>query len=354
VGTFGSVYEATLCRPFGLRLPVALKVLRPDLSPTLVRRFRDEARLMGLLQHASIVRVFELGELPDGRWFVAMERVDGTDLEWIGEQCGALPPPVVWHVGTQVACALDYAWSHTPDGGQPLGLEHRDIKPPNILITPRGRVKVLDFGLARARFPTREARTLVGGAFGTVPYMSPDRWTGVNDPSNDVFALGATLAQLLAGSQPTGETSFAIQQSWRKHCLDVAEANTSPEAGALLRAMCHPRSNKRPTAAEVRESLRVLRNRDDPMPWFHRSVPLVAEARVVKDGPLSHRRVRPIAAGSPVDDEMGTLTPPIPRSRAGGASFRLAVPLALAVGLLASSLLVNLAMLVLLAWFALG
>lgn len=370
VGSFGSVYQATLCRPHGLRQAVALKVLRPDLPSPIIRRFRDEARLLALLQHASIVRVFELGSLPDGCWFVAMEHIEGVDLEWASEQLGPLPPALVWHLGVRVACALDYAWTHRPADGEPLRIEHRDIKPPNILITPRGDVRVLDFGLARARFPAREARTEVGGAFGTLPYMSPDRWTGLDDPSNDIFALGTTLAELLSGFHATGDPSFAKQQVWRDRCLDEAERLVGPDAAGLLREMCSPKITLRPPAAEVRERLRALRGPPEAiLPWLQSAIPLLVSARTLKQGPLSNRRIRPdsprvtqptaeletppaappeLTPASPSPERDDPLTP-----MHTGPARRLATPLAATLGLLAASLVVNVALVMLVAFLAL-
>lgn len=140
----------------------------------------------------------------NGQWAVVMEYVEGVDLRHLIAH-GPLPArPAVEIVG-EVASALHVAYTREGPNGQPLHLIHRDIKPPNIQITPDGGVKVLDFGIARAEFRGREGETH-SLRFGTPEYMSPERIDMVDGPEGDIYALGAVLYESLVDKR-LGRTS---------------------------------------------------------------------------------------------------------------------------------------------------
>lgn len=205
-GGFGTVYRARFVGEGGFCKEVALKVLNPNMEGVeeVASRLRDEARVLGLLRHRSIVQVDRLARL-DGRWTVVMEYVEGQDLSRL-LRAGPLPVGVALEITAEVAGALQAAYTRAGPNGQPLRLLHRDLKPSNVRITPFGDVKVLDFGVARAEFVEREARTR-SLTFGTPEYMAPERLDLSGDSAaGDMYALGVILYEMLVGRH-LGRTS---------------------------------------------------------------------------------------------------------------------------------------------------
>ena len=199
-GSFGSVYLADTVGT-GIRRPVAIKVLRPDQAavPGLLERLRDEARMLAMIRHRAIVRVDDLVEL-EGHWSVVMEYVEGCDVHaLIGD--GPFPPRVALAIAEEIANALHVAATQEGPDGRPLRLVHRDVKPGNIRVTAQGEVKLLDFGVARADFSSREAGE-TNAVYGTPIYMAPERFRGEDTHAGDVYALGVTLFEMLAGEPP--------------------------------------------------------------------------------------------------------------------------------------------------------
>ncbi|TNE88890.1 MAG: tetratricopeptide repeat protein [Deltaproteobacteria bacterium] len=204
-GGAGRVYDATLAGPGGVERPVAVKVLAGDGAV-----LRREARLGGLLRHAHLVDVYEVGEV-DGQWFCAMERCAGSILTRV-----PLPPRAVVDVGLQVCEALHYAH-------EALGLVHLDLKPDNLLYTEAGAVKVADLGIARASGFDGDGRVR-----GTPGYMPPEQARGgAVDPRADVYALGATLLHLATGARGQAsastwlDTSFGDPDDTQEYVLDA-------------------------------------------------------------------------------------------------------------------------------------
>ena len=198
-GGFGAVYLADIRSRSNFEQRLAVKVLNEELGDNdeVVRRQRDEARLLAQLNHDHIVKVFDLLEI-DGRPAVLMEYVPGVDANRLARE-GPIPARAVLEIVAATASALQAAYSTvSPFTGRPLHVIHRDIKPSNILLSEHGTVKVLDFGIARADFD-REGETR-SVAFGTARYMAPEQWMNENvTASVDVFALGVTMIELLSG-----------------------------------------------------------------------------------------------------------------------------------------------------------
>ena len=216
-GDGGRVFRGRVIGPAGFAKMVAIKIL-DDTSRRgePAQRLRDEARLLALLRHRAIVHVEDLVEL-DGRWAVVMELVDGTDLSRL-LGAGPVPGRALAEIGVEVASALAEAHeARDPTGGAPLNLVHRDVNPGNVLVTPQGQVKLLGFGLARAKFAGREAKTgfLSVGAAG---YLAPERLGGVDSAAGDVYGLGATLV-----SAALGTTTRALAPTRSAHDAGVAE-----------------------------------------------------------------------------------------------------------------------------------
>jgi serine/threonine protein kinase len=255
-GGFGAVYLANLHGRDRFVRRVAVKVMREGLeaTPDLVARQKDEARLLGLLAHDAIVQVLDLTEVA-GRPAVVMEYVEGVDVADVLRSCHPrrLPVRAALEIVHGTASALDAAFNTpSPHTGQPLRVIHRDIKPANLLLTSSGRVKVLDFGVAKADF-WREGLSTNGG-YGTPRFMAPEQWLGESYGAPvDVYALGVTLYEIVSGRSwerpPLARTPFEHNVGAQ---LDAAEG--VPESVlALLAGMLSFEGQDRPTAAEVCE-----------------------------------------------------------------------------------------------------
>lgn len=255
-GSFGAVHLAEVEAGEGFVQRLAVKWLLPQWShdAELAGRLRDEARLLGLLNHDHIVRVHGLTRI-GGRLAILMEAVDGVDLSRL---TGKMPPRAALQVIEGVADALDAAWQTVPPGGDaPLRVVHRDIKPSNIMVSGRGGVKVMDFGVARATFDAREARTK-SQQYGTARYMAPERWLeGLSDAPSDVFSLGITLIELVGG-EPVERPRLAREGFTE----DLARAMTPlaawPEIRELAEKMTAYNWADRPSAADVAVVCRTL------------------------------------------------------------------------------------------------
>jgi eukaryotic-like serine/threonine-protein kinase len=218
-GGMASVYLATDIR---LERKVAVKVMHPALAedPDFVARFNREARAAAHLSHPAVVSVYDQGT-DDGHVFLVMEYVAGTTLREVLRERGRLSPGEAVAIMDHVLAAL--ATAHA------AGLIHRDVKPENVLVTPDGRVKVADFGLARAiagTTVTRDDSTLLG----TAAYISPEQvQDGTADARSDVYAAGVMFFELLTGSAPfTGESPIAVAY---RHLSDDVPAPSSRASG---------------------------------------------------------------------------------------------------------------------------
>ncbi|MGA6096026.1 protein kinase domain-containing protein [Microbacterium sp. NPDC079356] len=200
IGGMGEVWEAT---DHVIGRTVAIKILKDEYmgDPGFLERFRAEARHAALVNHEGIASVFDYGE-ENGSAFLVMELVPGEALSTILEREGALSSDKTLDIVAQTASALQAAHA--------AGLVHRDIKPGNLLITPDGRVKITDFGIAR--IADQVPLTATGQVMGTVQYLSPEQASGhAASPSTDIYSLGIVAYELLAGRRPfTGESQVAI------------------------------------------------------------------------------------------------------------------------------------------------
>jgi beta-lactam-binding protein with PASTA domain/predicted Ser/Thr protein kinase len=192
---------------------VAVKILRPDLAadPTFHQRFRREAHSAASLNHPNIVAVYDTGEdmldTPSGPTqvpFIVMEFVDGMSLRQLMSTGRRLLPERAMEITAGVLAALDYSHRH--------GIVHRDIKPGNVMITPSGDVKVMDFGIARLLSGEGQTMTATSAVMGTAQYLSPEQARGeVVDARSDLYSTGCLLYELLTGRPPfTGESPVSI------------------------------------------------------------------------------------------------------------------------------------------------
>ena len=201
-GSMGTVYHAELRVPGGFRRPCAVKVIKaqgPD-REHFVSRMRDEARLLGMLQDEQILGVNEL-VLVEGDDAVIMEYVEGVDLQQL-LSAHQMPPRALAELGAEIAGTLHRAHvAAHPTTGEPLNVIHRDIKPANIMITVRGGVRLLDFGVARAAFASRESHTQ-GLVLGTLNYFPPEILAGEEPtPAVDIYSLGISMWECAAGKE---------------------------------------------------------------------------------------------------------------------------------------------------------
>lgn len=200
------VLRATLLGPHGYEKDVALKQIRLD-GPTpersAIEALINEARVGGRLRHPNIVETWEFGQ-EDSSWFIAMELVDGLTLRDLLAGLRArrtrLPVPAALEIVGEVCRGLHYAHTLQDDAGQPLQLIHRDLKPSNVMLSRDGRVKVLDFGIAKGA--ANLFHTQGTSLKGTPCYMSPEQLQGDPlDARSDVFAVGALLFELASGER---------------------------------------------------------------------------------------------------------------------------------------------------------
>ena len=268
-GGFGTVYKAALLGPGDFRKTVALKVLNPEVAEQedIAARLRDEARMLGLLQHRAVVRVDGLQRLGE-RWAVVMEFVEGVDLKHILQVCGPIPVGPALEIVSELASALDGAFATVGADGTPLRLLHRDVKPSNVRLTRNGEVKVLDFGVARAEFSGRESTTR-SLFFGSLAYMAPERLDGIDSHKGDVYGCGAVLYELLVG-QPLGRTSGNRERHEARLTDAMAALWAVVPDEALYRTigacLAYDESD-RPDARTLARQLRSLR-KDRVGPWL--------------------------------------------------------------------------------------
>ena len=198
-GGMGVVYRAIDTR---LGRPVALKTMSPAVlgNPEVLKRFYREAQAAGQLHHPNIVTIYDIDEA-DGIPFIAMELLEGEDLEKVIAERRDLPLHRRLDIIVQTCRGLHYAHEH--------GVVHRDMKPGNIVVQPKGLVKIVDFGIARVGATTL---TRTGAVMGTVMYMSPEQIRGhAVDARSDIFAVGVILYELLTFRSPfPGEDIPAI------------------------------------------------------------------------------------------------------------------------------------------------
>jgi LuxR family transcriptional regulator, maltose regulon positive regulatory protein len=250
VGGMGEVWEAS---DLVIGRTVAVKILKDEYvgAPGFLERFRAEARNAALVNHEGIATVYDYGEQENTAYLV-MELVPGETLSEILLRESVLPYDRVLDIVAQTASALQAAHA--------AGLMHRDIKPDNLLITPDGRVKITDFGIAR--LTDQVPLTAAGEVMGTVQYISPEQVNGrPASPATDIYSLGIVAYEALAGLRPfTGESQVAIA---------LAHVNETPPdlpshvpegvRNLVLSCMAKSQSGRPASAADLARAAEALR-----------------------------------------------------------------------------------------------
>ncbi|AZC12786.1 serine/threonine-protein kinase [Microbacterium sp. ABRD28] len=272
IGGMGEVWEAT---DHVIGRTVAIKILKDEYmgDPGFLERFRAEARHAALVNHEGIASVFDYGE-EAGSAFLVMELVPGEALSTILERDGALSTDKTLDIVAQTAAALQAAHA--------AGLVHRDIKPGNLLITPDGRVKITDFGIAR--IADQVPLTATGQVMGTVQYLSPEQASGhPASPATDTYSLGIVAYESLAGKRPfTGESQVAIAMAQINEQPPPLPPTVAQPVQNLVMAMIAKKPEDRPaSAAAVARAASALRRGD--LAAAAAAVPAVAGAAVLAD-----------------------------------------------------------------------
>ncbi len=272
IGGMGEVWQAT---DLVIGRTVALKILKDEYlgDPGFLERFRAEARHAALVNHEGIANVFDYGE-EDGSAYLVMELVPGEALSTMIEREHTLPVDKVLDIVAQTANALQAAHA--------VGLVHRDIKPGNLLITPDGRVKITDFGIAR--IADQVPLTATGQVMGTVQYLSPEQASGhPASPSTDIYSLGIVAYECLAGKRPfTGESQVAIAMAQINEQPAPLPPTVAVPVQNLVMAMIAKKPDDRPaSAAAVSRAATALRRGD--LTAAAAAVPAIAAGAAVAD-----------------------------------------------------------------------
>ncbi|MDO5701037.1 MAG: Stk1 family PASTA domain-containing Ser/Thr kinase [Bowdeniella nasicola] len=260
----GGMAEVHIGRDVRLSRRVAIKLLREDLArdPVFLARFRREAQSSAALNHQAIVAVYDTGEetIQSARTgeelqipYIIMEYVEGHTVRDLLQEGAAVPIDEAVQIVSGVLGALDYAHR--------VGIVHRDIKPGNIMLTPAGDVKVMDFGIARAMADSQATMTQANAVVGTAQYLSPEQARGeVVDARSDLYSTGCLLFELLTGQPPfAGDSAVAIAY---QHVRETPRTPSSiapdiPEAldRVVLKSLAKDREQRYSDASEMRSDL---------------------------------------------------------------------------------------------------
>ena len=268
-GGMSTVHLATDER---LERKVAVKLLAEHLAddPAFVSRFRHEALAAARLVHPHVVQVFDFGlDESSSRHFIVMEHVAGASCSEILRDRGSLAADEVSRITSDAAEGLGYAHRH--------GVIHRDVKPGNLLVAESGRVKLADFGIAKAT--EQSSVTQVGSVLGTAAYLAPEQARGADaDPRCDIYALGVVAYQLASGKLPYEATSLSelvlIQQQGPPPRLDQVDPAIPAGLANVVESALSPDPDMRPQDAN--ELAAMLRGGQDGL--------ATAATRVVTSG----------------------------------------------------------------------
>jgi serine/threonine protein kinase len=312
-GGMAEIFLAVQHGAEGFEKPVVLKRILTQWSAD--QQFRnmmlDEAHISMSLSHSNIAQVLDLG-VAAGRYFLALELVDGWDLEKIlrrAHDAGMVwPAALALHVTACVCRALSYAHGKTR-GETPLGIVHRDISPNNVLISDQGEVKLTDFGIAKAGH--KREQTAAGVIKGKVAYMSPEQGIGgVIDRRSDIFSVGSMLYRMLTDRLPFEadndmDSLLKVQKADFEAPEKVKPTISPAVSGIIMRAMRLAPSERYQTADEMLADVeRALRNE------FHSAgqteLKLWLEQLARRDNMPSIGKQRVVADGGVVTDVVGT------------------------------------------------
>ncbi len=271
-GGMAEVYLARAQGEAGFEKLFALKVLHRNLAAEtmVVEHFLDEARLASRLSHPNIVQITDLGKAGD-EYFIAMEYIDGSDLEKLLFACDErgehVPLKVALFLIRKICDGLQAAHTAAGADGEPLNLVHRDIKSANIFVSRQGAVKVGDFGIAKVHTATAAKRTEVGMVKGTVAYMAPEQRAGKPiDRRADLYAVGAIAYELITGQEINLDLAVLAErgrQGW-PHLTPPSQVRPElpPELDAIIwKALAYEASDRYDDCAALEEALEQVATR---------------------------------------------------------------------------------------------
>ncbi len=264
VGGMSSVHLAELSAADGTTRLVALKRLLPQVAAQKEQRaaFAHEARLTRYLDHPNIAATIDSGNVRE-TFYIAMEYVPGPTLKELVEHCGAtvgtVPTEITLNIAAQICDALDHAHNRCDEHGKPLGIIHRDVSPANIILSETGLVKLIDFGLAKAK--TSKTNTDKGMIKGKFNYVAPEYIGGKLDARADLWALGVVMYELLTSRRLfDAPDQFETMNRVRKLPIPPpsrANPRVGPELDAIvMTALERTPSRRWQSAAAMREALR--------------------------------------------------------------------------------------------------
>ena len=306
MGTVYRAYDPKIDRVVALKT-ISIAGINPADEEDFRKRFVREAQAAGKLSHGSIVTIYDVGEEETARTpFIVMEFIEGVTLEDLarGER---LPLEKSLELVEQVAEALDYAHER--------GIVHRDIKPANIIITPEGRAKITDFGIAKL---VQTQFTQTGQVLGTPAYMSPEQLTGGSvDGRSDLFSLGVILYWLLTGDKPfPGDTTTAVSfKVVYKDPILPSELNPSLNDGydyVATRALAKAPARRYQRGHDLADDIEDLRNARSPRSRAAMPAAAGPERTVAAGAQVVERTVVASAAAS--QPQPGAKTTPLPTS----------------------------------------
>ncbi len=263
-GGMAEVFRAESAGLEGFKKIVAIKRVLPHLSEKkqFIGMFLDEARVSAKLNHSNCVQVFDIGN-NDNTYFIVMEYVDGSDLKAVIEHRRQFGQPIPVQesvlICVRICEGLSYAHELLDGNGKPLNIIHRDMSPPNVLITRFGEVKIADFGLAKATSQLEQSEPgIIKGKFG---YLSPEAAKGqAIDQRTDIFAVGIMLWEMLAGRRLfLGETDLAtVRQVQNAEVPPIRQFNphvTSELEAVLLKALAGDPTKRYQSARDLGRDL---------------------------------------------------------------------------------------------------
>src|SRR3954463_6548754 len=265
-GGMAEVFRGVAESMEGFKKAVAIKRILPNLTKNqkFVSMFLDEARLSLLLQHANIVAVFDISKTPDNAYFLVMEFVDGCNLKALIERQKQKGKRIdaAHSIYLMIECCKALQYAHAlehPETNEALGIVHRDISPPNILLSKNGEVKLVDFGLAKAN--SQIESTDPGVVKGKFSYLSPEAASGQPvDHRADVFSVGIILWELFTGKRLFyGDTDYQTVELVRQARIpSIAALNPEiePELEAVVRkALAREPNDRYQSAADLGDAL---------------------------------------------------------------------------------------------------
>ncbi|HVE85479.1 MAG TPA: serine/threonine-protein kinase, partial [Myxococcales bacterium] len=265
-GGMAEIYRGKLEAGHGVTKPVVIKKILPHYGQqrTFVRMFINEAKIAVGMSHGNIAQVFDFGEI-GGEYYLAMELVDGQPLSRVlrkakSKEMPALPPPFAAQVAIEICKGLHYAHTRLDERGRPLAIVHRDVSPQNILISYEGQVKLVDFGIAKARNASVDSTTETGAVKGKYVYFAPEQARGKElDARTDVFATGIVLYEMLAGRLPfEGKMMEVLKKIVTGSLVRPSEVNPAVPAtleAIILRAMSTEKRARQQTAQALQDEL---------------------------------------------------------------------------------------------------